>query len=481
MGLDLKGMLSDAIGNMIGGFAGKLMGKSKFDFGSLGSQLNEIRQKKSGTKYKNFMYKYRVQKVEIVIPGEDKPIKILPDAVESIVIIKEFDQAYHPVFQLTTTLPPPVFKKIKENKQEVQFRIKIYKLQLNKSGQLIKKKSFIDDTFTIIMDDDTDFRDENVYNEANKIQGASKTSKNKGVYNRGDYTLEYSFYLWKQKDLDAMRSTVNAIYQNCTVSTAIANIFTESNINKILISPLDNDSSYSEIRIPPMVLLKLPDYLETVYGLYYSGSCVFLDYRCLYFLSRNGVCDAHEDDEFTRTIFRVPKANKADKSRIGTMEDRDNKFYYLYIPPDEIEMSNPGNSNDVINGNSRTIINTADSESTDIQGIGDQSGNGNKRIVADHYSNEYNKTVMASDVVEMSRMVAVTTYDYDEDAFTPNKEFVLMFDDSKFKDKNGFYRLVETKHVLTKRGDKDLEIVGIHKLTFKSAIEVEYDENNEEY
>ena len=481
MGLNLKGMLSSAIGNMLGGIAGKIMGKSNFNFGTLGTQINELRQKSSEVKYKNFMYRYRVQKIEIVIPNEKDPIRILPDAVENITIIKEFDAAYHPIFQLTTTLPPLVFKKIKENKQDVQFRIKIYKLQLNKSGQLIKKKSFIDDTFTIIMDDDTDFKDENTYHEANKLQGASKTSKNKGVFNRADYTLEYTFYLWKQSDLDAMRSTVNAVYQNCTVSTAIANIFSESNINKILISPLDNDASYSEIRIPPMVLLKLPQYLETVYGLYYSGSCVFLDYRCLYFLSRNGVCDAHEEEEFTRTIFRVPKANKADKARIGTMEDQDNKFYYLYIPPDEIEMNNPSNTNDVINGNSRTIINTADSENTEIQGLGDQSGSGNKRIVSDHYSNDYNKTVMASDVVEMSRQAAITTYDYDEDAFTPNKEFVLMFDDSKFKEKNGFYRLVESKHVLVKSGTKDLEITGIHKFTFKAAIEVQYDENNEEY
>ena len=331
MGLNLKGMLSSAIGNMLGGIAGKIMGKSNFNFGTLGTQINELRQKSSEVKYKNFMYRYRVQKIEIVIPNEKDPIRILPDAVENITIIKEFDAAYHPIFQLTTTLPPLVFKKIKENKQNVQFRIKIYKLQLNKSGQLIKKKSFIVDTFTIIMDDDTDFKDENTYHEANKLQGASKTSKNKGVFNRADYTLEYTFYLWKQSDLDAMRSTVNAVYQNCTVSTAIANIFSESNINKILISPLDNDASYSEIRIPPMVLLKLPQYLETVYGLYYSGSCVFLDYRCLYFLSRNGVCDAHEEEEFTRTIFRVPKANKADKARIGTMEDQDNKFYYLYM------------------------------------------------------------------------------------------------------------------------------------------------------
>lgn len=481
MGFDLGGALQNAMSKIINSVAGFLQGKTNFDFGSLGSQINEIRNKETNKKYKNYMYRYRVQKFEVVIPGEEEPIRLLPEAIEHIVILKEFDLAYHPVFQLTTTLPPPVFQKILKNKTQVKFRIKMYKLQLNKSNELLCKRGFIDDTFTIIMDEEIDFRDENTYNEANKLQGSSKTSKNKGVYNRGDYTLEYTFYLWKQQDLDAMRSTVNAVYQNCTVSTAIANVLTESSISRILISPLDNENSYSEIRIPPMVLLKLPQYLETVYGMYNSGSCVFLDYRCLYFLSRNGVCDAHEEEEYTRTIFRIPKANKADKARIGTMEDADNKFYYLYVPPDEIDIQAPSNTNDAIAGNGVTIIDTANSQDTEMQGIAEQPGSGNKKIVSDHYSNQFNKTVMASDIVELSRMAAVTTYDYNEDALTPNKEFVLVFDDSKFKDKNGFYRLVETKHMFNKKGSKDLEVTGVHKLVFKAPIEVQYDEDNNQY
>ena len=230
-----------------------------------------------------------------------------------------------------------------------------------------------------------------------------------------------------------------------------------------------------------MVLLKLPSYLQTVYGLYYSGTCMFLDYRCLYFLSRNGVCDAKEEDEFTRTIFRIPKANRADRARVGTMEDVDNKFYYLYIPPDEVQISAPSNSNDAISGNSATIINTADSENTEFSNVGQQKGSGNARIVSDHYSNEFNKTVMISDQVEMSRIAMVNTYDYDEDAFTPNKEFVLVFDDPSFRDKNGFYRLVETKHVFVKKGSNDLEVSGQHKFTFKAAVEVNYDEDGQQY
>ena len=477
----LKNALSNALGGFLSGVAGRLQGKTNFDIGSATSQVNEIKTKGADKKYKNYMYRYRVQKIEVVIPGEEKPIRLLADAVESIAIIKEFDLAYHPIFQLTMTLPPPVFQKIKDNKTNVQFRIKIYKLQMNKSNELIRKKSFLDDTFTIIMDSEADFRDQGTYNETNRLQGASPVSKNEGVYNRGDYTLEYTFYLWKQSDLEAMRSTVNAVYKDCTVSTAIANILSESNINKVLISPLDNDKSYSEIRIPPMVLLKLPSYLETVYGLYFSGTCVFLDYRCLYFLSRNGVCDAHEEEEFTRTIFRVPKANRADKARIGTMEDIDNKFYYLFVPPDEVQITAPSNTNDMTHGNSVEIIRTNDSETTELTNVGQQKGSGNKRIVSDHYGNEFNKTVMVSDTVEMSRIAMVNTYDYDEDAFTPNKEFIIIFDDSKYKDKNGFYRLVETKHVFVKRGSKDLEVTGQHKLTFKAAIEVNYNDEGQPY
>jgi hypothetical protein len=84
---------------------------------------------------------------------------------------------------------------------------------------------------------------------------------------------------------------------------------------------------------------------------------------------------------------------------------------------------------------------------------------------------------MISDVIEQSSVATITAVDYDEDAFTPNKEFVIIFDDKKMKSKNGFYRITESQSILTK-SKAGLDIIGKHKLVFKSAISSGNDDSN---
>jgi hypothetical protein len=223
--------------------------------------------------------------------------------------------------------------------------------------------------------------------------------------------------------------------------------------------------------------MNLPAYIEKIYGTYYSGSCVFCDYRCLYFLSKNGICDAKEDGEYTRTIFKIPKSKDSRKHSKGTTEDKTNKFYYMYIDNDSIDFGSPSNSKDVTDGNNFTIVDPNKNETTAVEGAGNQGGKGNSRVVEDNYSNEFNKSTMISDVIEQSSVATITIVDYDEDAVTPNKEFVITFDDPKMKSKNGFYRIVESQ-VLLNKSKAGLDITGRHKLVFKSAISSGNDEKN---
>jgi hypothetical protein len=254
-------------------------------------------------------------------------------------------------------------------------------------------------------------------------------------------------------------------------------IYSESGIDKILISPLDNDKTYSEIRIKPMNLMNLPAHIDKIYGTYYSGSCVFCDYRCLYFLSKHGICDAKEDGEYTRTIFKIPKTTDSRKHSKGTTQDTTNKFYYLYLDNDSIDFGSPSNSKDVTDGNNFTIVDPNKNETTAVEGAGNQGGKGNSRVVEDNYSNEFNKSTMISAVIEQISVATITAVDYDEDAFTPNKEFVIIFDDQKMKSKNGFYRITESQSILTK-SNAGLDIIGKHKLVFKSAISSGNDDSN---
>ena len=452
--------------NILGGLTGNMGGKGKFNVTSLAGMLAAIAGGNNSTAKDNNFYRYKIATFQVMIEGED-PINILPDAVHHIVITKMYDECIHPIMEVVTNLPPKLHAKIKENKQTLKIRLRIQKQEYSRGNDLKRATDYINSTFNVIMDDEADFKDEDMYDSVNEMQSGKKD--NKYVFNMSDYTTKYTLSLWDKNNIDAMCKVVNLIAQNCTVSTALKKLYSESGIKKILISPLDNDKSYSEIRIKPMNLMNIPAYIDKIYGTYYSGSCVFLDYRCLYFLSRNGVCDAKEDGEYTRTIIKIPKAGDSSSKKVGTTKDTTNLFYYMYMDQSAIDFQSPSNTNDAIEGNNFTIVDPKSNETTDVDGAGSQSGNGNSRVVEDNYSNEYNKSTLISDVVESTNVATIECTDYDEDAFTPNKEFVIMFDDPKEKSRNGFYRLKESMIVLNKTS-AGLDITGKHQLVFKSPI-----------
>lgn len=455
-------LLSGILGNMKGGLSA-----GKFDLGSLGGMLSAIGGGAGKQKYQNYLYRYTIRTYQILIEGQD-PVNLLPGAIEKVNITRDYDKNIHPILEILTTLPPKAHTLLKNNKDSAKIRLHIQKVQYTKSGDKVRAKDFINDSFSVIMDDESDQKDEENYENANKAQGGDGKN-DKYVFNPQDYTTEYFIALWNQDHIDAMRKPVNGIFKDCTVANAITNIYSKiDGIKKILISPMDNNKKYSEIRLKPMNLMNVPAYMDKVYGTYYTGSCVFLDFRCLYFLSKNGVCDAKEKGEYTRTIIKVPKSDRADKHSVGTMIDTKNKFYYIKVEGDQVDFTAPSNTGDALEGNNITIVDPNKNESVAVEGAGTQNGNGNARIVEDSYSNEYNKSTLMSDVVESSKQATLRCYDYDDDAFTPNKEFVFTFDNEKMQANNGFYRLKNSQVILSKKSD-DWEITGTHVLAFKAS------------
>jgi hypothetical protein len=117
-----------------------------------------------------------------------------------------------------------------------------------------------------------------------------------------------------------------------------------------------------------------------------------------------------------------------------------------------------------------TIVDTQRNETTTIEGAGEQRGSGNARVLSDNYSNEYSKSTILSNVVEQSLQATIQCVDYDESCFTPNKEFVISFEDPKLQNRNGFYRITGSTVILSKVG-AELNISGTHKFSFKAPLQ----------
>ena len=461
-GLNSGALLGGILANMKGG-----LGAGKFNIASALAAVAGLSNAQSS--YGTYNYKYTVKTFQLLIEGRKEPINILNDAIKQVIITKDFDKCIHPILEIVTLLPPKLHQLIKDNKKTAKIHLDIKKDRYTMSGSLRRSEDFINNSFSLIMDDESDFKEKKEYEQTNKANGGDG-KEDKFIFNTSDYTEEFTLSLWNTDHIDAMRKVVNDIYKNCSISTAITNIYSKATgIKKILISPLDNTKKYSEVRIKPMNLMNVPEYLDKVYGTYYTGSSVFLDFNRLYFLSKNGVCDAKEKGEYTRTIFTVYDPRDSRKNSVGTTKDTKNKFYFINLNSDAIDFTSPTNTNDVVSGNNFDFIDPKNNETTMVEGVGEQNGSGNHQIVEDNYNNEYNKSTKLSDVVEASKKATVTIMDYDDDAMTPNKEFVINFQDPAFQDKNGFYRLTDSQIVLNK-ADASLSMTGIHHLVFKAPI-----------
>lgn len=426
--LDVGGLLDRAFG----------LSESSNDSNSLHSGMQSHR------------YRYRVESFQIIIPGQENPIELLTDAIEAIFLTQLYDDAIHPILEIRTLLPPKVHEQLVKNKNTAKIRFRMVSVDQNTAAY----SDILNDTFAILMDDESVFQDAKLYDKTNRVtNGGKPVTEGKGPYNINDYTESYMISLWREPDLIAMRKTVNEVYNNCTISSVLGHILSNAGISKTLISPLNNNKQYGQLIIPPMNLMNVFDYLQETYGTYYFGTMYFYDFRCLYVLNKSGVCDCYEDGEYKRTILSIMDSTELMQKATGTFESVERQEYVSYIDTENVKINTPSTMEDVISGNNVTIVDPKNNETTEVSGAGSQRGIGNTKIVSDKFGNDFNKSVMLSEINERNLHLSMYIYDHNIFSMTPNKEFVVNFSDKAKGKYNGFYRLMSAITIFSKTGN----------------------------
>lgn len=474
LGGALQGMAQSALGAISGSLQGALAnafggGGKKGKTFSVGSDLPPDPVEDMSNS--NFKYRYRVEVFNLILPSEPDPLTLIHEAITRMSISRLYDEALQPIFQLHVNLPPKIYKKFLEEKEDARFHIRIGKVQIDPSEEEVFVDEYINGIFLATTDDEPDFKDEEEYDAVNEAEGGEGDDDDwkRGIYNISNYTVEYIIPLWRENDLKGLRSVVNESLSGATISTVMTKVYTDAGIEKVLMAPIDNDGSYGQLMIPPMNLLNVHEYLQKVYGTYYTGTVLFADFRCLYVLDRSGLCTAYEDEEFKRTIILVMRPKDDRNYRVGTEPYEKGKLYFQFVNQEAIEFSSPSASADLIGGNNVTLIDSNTNETTEVNGAGTQSGDGNSRVVAENYSNDFSKTTLLADIVEANLTLTVTITDYDEFAFTPNKEYLLVYEEKEKQAVNGYYRLTSSNAVFVKRGD-DYDITGTHTFAYKAPL-----------
>ena len=413
-------------------------------------------------------------------------IELNPVCVKRLFIIQDFDQFLQPVIQMDVILPALILDYMREHRDEISFIIRIdivdfisaadnQKFDSNKEYKENGTDTLCKAHFVTFMPDNMKTPNLGEYKEVTAVQRGEKDVGDditKCGQNMANYKEESIFFIWKEHDVYTLRKQVNAVYSSVTIGDAASSMLSDNGFEKVLIAPADNKETFGQLIIPPMTMMNVFRFLQNQYGMYNTDVLFFNDiWRC-YVIDRSGECKAHEDNEFTKTIFSVVDSRTEYSKDTGT-STLDEKFeFHMKLDILQIAVRSLSSINDVITGNTAMYIDSRNNEVTTVSGAGDQRGDGCVNVTTDNEGTAYTKSKHANNVSELAMNLKVTgVKDYNYTALSPNKAFVFNFKNKDFYKYNGYYRLMKATHILTREGNGDqMGITGVFEFTRKKEL-----------
>lgn len=403
------------------------------------------------------VWKYKVEEFTLLFSSSTYDIPT--ERITSFSIDNDYEKYLFPIVKITMGLEPSVYKEIIANKNDIKLKIrfqKYYTVQ-GKEEQSLARDCF-NTTFNLLVDDEYLDQDYGVRQSEEDAMGEKVDDKND--LSKIDKT---DFYLYKMDTIQGMRTMVNTVLKNVTMIGAISYIGSISKISNFLVSPLENNTVYNELIIPPQTALSSLQYLDSEYGFYKAGSTIFFGIDRSYILNYKGGCTAYQKDEIQETCILIPERG----GTYGSLElglekiDETTKRNYIVVRSDHVYPNSENVSSDVISGTNAVIVNT---NQNTITKSGANSG-GNSSVINTNATNPWVGETYAAQVAASSKVLSMACGDFDIDVITPNKKFSIIFEDTiNGQAYKGIYILAKSILKFTRSGS-DFELNA--SLTFK--------------
>jgi len=385
-------------------------------------------------------YLYKITNCSILIPGMN-PIVLHNDNILGMVIEKDYDNYYFPIFNLKLSLPYSEYFTIIENKTTVKFKVRLEKATYDEISVDYYTEVVFDSTFSIFTDVNSAFFDKELYNQTTNILG---TVENRGVFD---------FYLFKDNDITSSRKIINRVVSESNMSNCIVYLLSKSGTTNLLMTPLDNREVYRDIILPPLSVIKSISYLEKYFGFYKHGALFFYDFNTTYFINKCAECNAYRSGEYKEVIVTVFKSISANAKTPGNFKDNKTKTYTLYVTRDSIEMVTESVIADQVYGTNINIIDTKANTKTEIH-PNIQTRNNNSGYILNNYNNKYLADMLTNRKYENDNIINIALTDVDIECFEPNKKYIMNFEEKEINIKhNGKYRLSYSLFTFTKQGE----------------------------
>lgn len=380
------------------------------------------------------IYRYRVVTMDLLLPEED-PIPISTAEIDGFAIEKDFDNDYFPILFFGVRLTPGKYFKIIKNKNIAKFRIRIDVEKFDPtSGETSSPVMLFNDLFCLISNDETQDINEELHKETIDTVGSEN--------DMSFYSKIYELYLFKEKDLTISKKTINDVITNDNMQNIVTYCLSSAGASKVLMTPFNNTNSYREVIVYPVPLLQNIKFLEQQYGFYNYGSLFFFDFDKLYFIDKRAEVTAYQTMEYTTVKVNIFSTSNTNAVSTGSFKNDEEKNYTIQVSETNMRMNTLSTLSDQTSGNKLTVVNTKANSTSTVNPNVSQFGSGTEKVVLDDYGNKYTTSAAQYRIMEDNFIVDLTLSDLDISCLTPNKKFMLLFENSKINSsKGGSYRL----------------------------------------
>lgn len=390
-------------------------------------------------------YKYTISEFYMIINGETTSFPL--ERIINFKIENYFEEATFPLLKLTVMMEPSTYYKIIQNKNNIKFKLRIqsYYTSRNEPDNKSLLRDVINDLFIIFPDDNMDDYQKELKKEGNTYNDANELDKINNII---------ELFLFKDKIVNGLRSSINTVLKDCTLSTAVSYLLYKAGVKNTLMSPFENGKIYETLVLPPQSIEKQLKYLNNNYGFHKKGTMIYFDLSYGYIINCNGECTAWSKNEWKETVIYVLEASNTRSYLTGGIIKHDEQRYYYNANSQNITIENAIVSNNVINGTDAQIIDMQNSSTslvkTGINVVGDTTN----RILFNSSSNPFMATAYNAIQKSNSTIITMAFENIYIESFTPNKSFSIIFESPSLNEKyKGLYRLSTSIYTFNKHGE----------------------------
>lgn len=418
----------------------------------------------------NYSCKYGVS--QLIFMLEDKKIECDHSNILSIEYLNDYENNIRAILKVSIRVDIRKKLWLLKNKSKI-----VCKFQLSKKGMDVDNDTYItvesdvwNIEFGIYFDDDNESIDLDLMEERIKMNEG-------GNYKDNDIENENLFesqnildvYLFENKLLKASNYSYNEVFTSDTLQQIVGRMLSESKHPKVLASRFENDEIYSELLVPVNPLYKCLIYLDQYYGFYKKGAIIYYDLDTLYIINPNDKCDAKRDKEFEETTFLVTKLNSSIPGDCMVYKQGE-KVHYCKVSEQSVNTKQFSILNNASQGSTAKIVSV---DTTNIQvEDAEQSfiDNRNEKIMyVRENDNKFTNEIVKARMEENEVVLYISANNLDVSAFTPNKIFQVVFEETTKQEKYGKnkYRLAYAYHMIRIEGESHMS--STHRIVLKKA------------